>query len=64
MTLGMLGGSPAAKQIAREVAAFIRGADKLTIEARTKNPAGLTVLELLAVKDLTKILEKIDVKVQ
>jgi hypothetical protein len=57
----MLGNSANAKAIGQAVARFVAKPGKLTISARTKDPAGLGVADLGAIAQPGAILEKLEV---
>jgi hypothetical protein len=57
----MLGNSANAKTIGQAVARFVAKPGKLTISARTKDPAGLGVADLGSIGEPGAILEKLEV---
>jgi hypothetical protein len=57
----MLGNSANAKTIGQAVARFVAKPGKLTISARTKDPAGLGIADLGSIGEPGKILDKLEV---
>jgi len=59
----MLGNSDQAKALGQAVARFIAKPNRLRITARTKNPAGLGLTDLMVLSDPAAALEKLEISV-
>jgi hypothetical protein len=57
----MLGGSGQAKAIGQAVARFVAKPGKLSISAKTKDPAGLGIADFAVIGEPGAILEKLEV---
>jgi hypothetical protein len=57
----MLGNSPASKALGQAVARFVAKPGTLTVQLRTRDPAGLGVADFIGAPDPTSIIEKVEI---
>lgn len=51
LTMGILGNTPAALKAATQIAAFLNGTPKLTVHLTANDPAGISMLEIMAAEN-------------